>query len=129
MVVEGTGFNGDGASFEFDSNVDIAKNLGIPLLLIARGDKSTPEEIGNSILSNYQVLQDKEVPVLAVIANKIDSGEVEELKQILNARLPEDVIKAVIPFNKDLSNPTMKEIFEAVKGKLLIWKQPFIQPG
>ena len=31
VVVEGTGFNGDGASFEFDSNVDIAKNLGIPL--------------------------------------------------------------------------------------------------
>jgi len=119
VVVEGTGFNGDGASFEFDSNVDIAKNLGIPFILIARGDKSTPEEIGNSILSNYQVLQDKEVQVLAVIANKIIPEEVDELRQILISRLPDDVIKAVIPFNKDLSNPTMREIFEAVKGKLL----------
>lgn len=119
VVVEGTGFNGDGASFEFDSNVDIAKNLGIPLILIAKGDNSTAEEIGNSILSNYQVLLDKEVPVLAVIANKIDKEAVDELKGILNTRLPGEVIKAVIPFNKDLSNPTMKEIFEAVKGKLL----------
>lgn len=119
VVVEGTGFNGDGASFEFDSNVDIAKNLGIPFILIARGDKCTPEEIGNGILSNYQVLQDKEVPVLAIIANKIVPEEMDELKQILINRLPEEIIKAVIPFNKNLSNPTMKEIFGAVKGKLL----------
>ena len=51
VVVEGTSFNGDAASFEFDSNVDIAKNLGIPLILITKGDNSTPEEIANSILS------------------------------------------------------------------------------
>ena len=119
VVVEGTSFNGDAASFEFDSNVDIAKNLGIPLILITKGDSSTPEEIANSILSTYQVVNDKDVKVLSVIANKINLADVDRLKQILDARLPKDVLNAVIPFNKDLSNPTMKEIFEAVKGKLL----------
>ncbi len=119
VVVEGTGFNGDGASFEFDSNVDIAKNLGIPLILITKGDSGTPEEIGNSILSSYQVLHDKEVKVLAMIANKIKPADVNVLKEILNNRLPRDVINAVIPFNKDLGNPTMKEIVEAVNGQLL----------
>jgi phosphate acetyltransferase len=119
VVVEGTSFDGDASSFEFDSNVDIAKNLGIPLILITKGDSSSPEEIGNSILSTYQVVNDKEVQVLAIVANKINALDVEKLKQILNTRLPEDVLSAVIPFNKDLENPTMKEIFEAVKGKLL----------
>ncbi len=119
VVVEGTGFNGDGASFEFDSNIDIAKNLGIPLILITKGDSGTPEEIGNSILSSYQVLHDKEVQVLAMIANKINPADVDVLKEILNNRLPRDVINAVIPFNKDLGNPTMKEIVEAVNGQLL----------
>jgi len=119
VVVEGTSFNGDAASFEFDSNVDIAKNLGIPLILITKGDSSTPEEIANSILSTYQVVNDKDVKILSVIANKINLADVDRLKQILDARLPKDVLNAVIPFNKDLSNPTMKEIFEAVKGKLL----------
>ena len=123
VVVEGTGFNGDSASFEFDSNLEIAKNLGIPLILITRGDTNTPEEIGNSILSNYQVLQDKEVPVLAMIANRIPPTNVDSLKQILQARLPKNVLSAVIPFNKDLGNPTMKEIMEAVKGKLLFGQQ------
>ncbi|MBC7687259.1 MAG: AAA family ATPase, partial [Aquabacterium sp.] len=119
VVVEGTSFHGDGASFEFDSNIEIAKNLGIPLILIASGDSNTPEEVGNSILSAYQVLHDKEVQVLTIIANKIKPEEVELLKQILDARLPAAVLSAVIPFDKNLGNPTMKEIVEAVKGKLL----------
>ncbi len=119
VVVEGTNFDGDGASFEFDSNVDIAKNLGIPLILITKGENNTPEEIGNSILSTYQVINDKEVKVLAMIANKIKPEDVAGLKQILDNRLPGEVINAVIPFNKDLGNPTMKEIVDAVKGKLL----------
>jgi phosphate acetyltransferase len=119
VVVEGTSFNGDAASFEFDSNVDIAKNLGIPIILITKGDNSTPEEIANSILTTYQVVNDKDVKVLSVIANKTNPANVDGLKKILNNRLPADVLNAVIPFNKDLSNPTMKEIFEAVKGKLL----------
>ncbi len=119
VVVEGTSFNGDAASFEFDSNVDIAKNLGIPLILITKGDNSTPEEIANSILSTYQVVNDKDVKVLSIIANKTNPANVVRLKQILDVRLPKDLLNAVIPFDKDLSNPTMKEIFEAVKGKLL----------
>ncbi len=119
VVVEGTSFNGEGASFEFDSNIDIAKNLGIPLILITKGDNSSPEEIGNNILSTYQVLQDKEIQVLAIIANKINPSEVDGLKQIFINRLPKEVLSAIIPFNKDLENPTMKEIVEAVNGKLL----------
>lgn len=119
VVVEGTGFDGDGSSFEFDSNIEIAKNLGIPFILITKGDSGTPEEVGNSILSSYQLLHDKEVQVLAVIANKIKPQDVEPVKEILNTRLPKNTINAVIPFNKDLGNPTMKEIVEAVKGKLL----------
>jgi len=119
VVVEGTGFNNEGASFEFDSNVDIAKNLGIPLILVTRGDSGTPEEIGNNILTAYQVLHDEEVQVLAMIANKVKPEDEELLKQVLATRLPKEVIGAVIPFNKDLGNPTMREIMEAVKGKLL----------
>ncbi|MEO7768880.1 MAG: AAA family ATPase, partial [Ferruginibacter sp.] len=100
VVVEGTGFSGDGASFEFDYNIDIAKNLGIPLILITKGDNNTAEEIGNSVLSTYQVLHDKEVQVLAMIANKINPALVEDLKQILTNRLPAEVLSAVIPYNK-----------------------------
>jgi phosphate acetyltransferase len=119
VLVEGTSFNSEAASFEFDANIDIAKNLGIPMILVARADNNSPEEVGNAILSTYQALQGREIDVLAVIANKIAPADAESMKDILVSRLPKQVLIAVIPFNKDLGNPTMKEIVEAVNGKLL----------
>ncbi len=119
VVVDGTDFDGDGASFEFYSNLEIVKNLGIPLILIAKGDGYTPDEITKNVLSTLQILSDREVPLLALIANKIDPLFVETLQQLFNNRLPKNLLRSVIPLNKDLGNPTMKEIVEAVDGKIL----------
>ena len=119
VVVDGTDFDGDGASFEFYSNLEIVKNLGIPLILITKGVGYKPEEITKNVLSTLQVLSDREIPLLAIIANKIDPPYVEELQQLFNKRLPKNLLHSVIPVNKDLGNPTMKEITEAVNGKLL----------
>src|SRR5436190_14968460 len=57
VVVEGTGFTGDATSFEFESNINIARNLGIPLILITKGNNTNAEYIGYNILSTYQALQ------------------------------------------------------------------------
>ena len=119
VVVEGSDFNGDGASFEFDFNIDIAKNLGIPIIIIAKGDHNSLDEVANNMLSTYQVLQEKEMKVLAMIANKTNPVYIDDLKKTLAIRLQADVLTAVIPFDKNLGNPTMKEIVAAVKGKLL----------
>lgn len=119
VLVEGTDFLGEGLSFEFDANIAIAKNLGIPVILISNGEKNSAEELSNLILSNYQSFNDKEIQVLAVVANKVQSEHLFELHQILSKRIPKDVLVSVIPLNIDLGNPTMKEIIEAVNGKIL----------
>jgi len=38
VLVEGTDFAGESASFEFDINASIARNLGCPVLLVGSGD-------------------------------------------------------------------------------------------
>lgn len=119
IVVEGTDFMGEGITFEFDANIAIAKNLGIPVILVINGEQNTASDTAAKLFSTYQSFHDKEVQVLAVIANKVNETEIKELQQLFDTRLPKDVLGAVIPFNKDLGNPTMKEIAEAVKGKLL----------
>jgi phosphate acetyltransferase len=119
VVVDGTDFDGDGASFEFYSNLEIAKNLGIPLILINKGDGYKPDEITNNILSILQTLSQREIPLLAIIANKVNPPYVQELQQLFSKRLPKNLLRSVIPMNKDLSNPTMKEIIDAVEGKVL----------
>jgi phosphate acetyltransferase len=119
ILVEGTDFMGEGLSFEFDANVSIAKNLGIPVFLILNGEGYSVDETVTSLLSNYQTFNDKEVQVLAVLANKINPAIAEELQTELSKRLPKDLLYSVIPLNKDLGNPTMKEITESVNGKIL----------
>jgi phosphate acetyltransferase len=119
VLVEGTDFMGEGLTFEFDANIAVAKNLGIPVFFVLNGEGNSVDEIATSILSNYQSFNDKEVQVLAVVANKIDPAITNELNDVLAKRLPKDLLYSIIPLNKDLGNPTMKEITESVKGDVL----------
>ncbi|HPH23521.1 MAG TPA: phosphate acetyltransferase [Chitinophagaceae bacterium] len=122
ILVEGTDFMGDGLAFEFDANISIAKNLGIPALLIMNANGDDVEDIANNIVSNYKSFDDKEVQVLAIVANKTNPLLIGDLTKILSNRLPKDLLRSVIPSNKNLGNPTMKEICEAVNGKVLFGK-------
>jgi phosphate acetyltransferase len=119
VVVDGMDLEGEGASFEFSSNIEIAKNLGIPLILVAKADGYSSDEVTRNVLSTLQTLSEKEVRVVAVIANKTDPANAEELKSLLVRLLPADVLNYVIPMTRELKSPTMKEIVEAVDGKLL----------
>lgn len=119
VVVEGSDFNADGATFEFDFNIEIAKNLGIPVILVCKGNGHTTEEIVNSCLSIYQSYDEKEVPVISIIVNKVKEEGVQELQESIDIRLPKNILHAIIPTNKDLGNPTMREIVDAVDGKIL----------
>ncbi len=119
IIVEGTDFMGEGVTFEFDANIAIAKNLGIPVILVINGAQNPAADTASKLLSTYQSFNDKEVQVLALVANKVNEREVEELQQAFDKRLPKDVLGIVIPLNKDLGNPTMKEIKDAVNGTLL----------
>jgi phosphate acetyltransferase len=119
VVVEGMDLEGEGTSFEFSSNVEIAKNLGIPLILVVKAGGYSSDEVTRNVLSTLQTLSDREVRLVAVIANKTDSGNMEELKSLFTRLLPENVLNSVIPLTRELKSPTMKEIVEAVDGKLL----------
>ena len=119
ILVEGSDFLGDGLSFEFDANVAIAKNLGIPVILISNGDKTDAEDIIANVLNNYQSFADKDVQVLNIIVNKVPQALAFEVKTALNKRLPAGVLSSVIPLSDDMKNPTMKEIIEAVDGKII----------
>jgi phosphate acetyltransferase len=122
VMVDGMDFEGEGASFEFSSNVEIAKNLGTPVILVAKGEGYEPAEITRNILSTLQTLSEKEVRLVAVIANKTDPAKTEELNRLFSRLLPKEVLGAVIPLTRELKSPTMKEIVSAVNGRILFGK-------
>ncbi|MCF8714380.1 phosphate acetyltransferase [Joostella atrarenae] len=119
ILVEGSDFSGEGSVFEFDVNVLIAKNLGIPAILVASGVNKTKEELAGSLQLAYNTFINKDVNVMAMIANKINPENLELIKEELRNFLPDEIDVFAIPSIETLANPTIKEIVEALDGDVL----------
>jgi len=119
VLVEGTSFTGEGTSIELDLNVLIAKNLGIPTIIIGSGIGKTLEELVDSLYLVYDSFKVKEVEVLSVIANKVQFENIELVTQGLQKSLPANVLINTIPLISSLNNPTMQEIVNQLDAKVL----------
>jgi len=123
MLVEGTDFSGEGTAIELDANILIAKNLGIPAIIVSSGIGKTLEEFIGGLHLAYDSFEDKEVDVLAVIANKVQEKNIEIVKNGVQENLPKDVLVNVIPLIPSLNNPTIKEIAKAIDAKILFGEE------
>ncbi len=119
VLVEGTSFSGEGTVIELDMNVLIAKNLGIPAIIVGSGVGKTLDEFVDSLYLAYDSFKVKEVDVLAVIGNKVKFENLELAVNGLKASLPSTVLVNVIPLISSLKNPTIKEIIEVLDAKVL----------
>lgn len=122
VVVEGTDFSEAGSVMEFDINVLLAKNLGIPAIIVANSeDKKVSETVGKLKLA-YDSFISREVQVMAIVANKVKKGYLKDIKKTLGATMPSTVEKIIIPTIKSLKAPTLKEITEFLGGTVLFGK-------
>ncbi|MFZ2905592.1 MAG: phosphate acetyltransferase [Cyclobacteriaceae bacterium] len=119
VVVEGTDFT-NVTNEEFDINIAIAENLGIPVGIIVRTDSKALSEIVDATISAMKSFKDKGVQVITVIANKATLENKDEIKEKLTGELSKDILVSVVPASKELSSPTMKEILSAVGGEVLL---------
>lgn len=119
VLVEGTDFSGEGAIIEWDINVLIAKNLGIPAIIIANGMGKSLQELVGNIYMAYDSFREKGVEVLLTVANKVQTENLEKVLAGLKSKLPKKVFTAAIPLNPILRNPTVKEIAQALSAKVL----------
>lgn len=118
-VIEGSDFIGEGAAFEFEANISIAKNLGAPVIIVVSGENKTTAQVINSAHTMLRNFEAREMQVLAIVANRVKPDQVDDVQDLLNVQLPEGSILAVIPEDKGLQSPSMKEIYENLGGKLL----------
>ena len=119
VLVEGTSFSGEGTVIELDMNVLIAKNLGIPAIIVGSGVGKTLDEFVDSLYLAYDTFKVKDVDVLAVIGNKVQFENIELAVNGLKASLPSTVLVNAIPLIPSLKNPTIKEIIEVLDAKVL----------
>ena len=119
ILVEGTSFTGEGTVIELDMNVLIAKNLGIPTMIVGSGVGKTLEELIDSLYLAYDSFKVKDVEVLAVIANKVQPENIELVTNGLTKNLPKGILVNAIPLIYNLNNPTVQEIVKELGAKVL----------
>ncbi|WP_058105484.1 phosphate acetyltransferase [Maribacter dokdonensis] len=119
VLVEGTDFSGEGAIIEWDINVLIAKNLGIPAVILASGKNKTLDELVGNLYMAYDSFKEKGLDVLLIVANKVQPENVSIVSEGLKEKLPNDVLVATIPVNPILGSPTLKEIAQELDAKIL----------
>lgn len=123
IVVEGTDFSDVSTNVEFDGNISIAKNLGIPAAIILNCAHRTTSEIIDLAMASVNSYLSQEVQVLSLIANKVKPSKRDEILRRLKHILPKSILISAIPSHEQLSNPTMGEIMDSLGAKLLFGEQ------
>lgn len=119
IVIEGSDYLGEGTAFEFETNITIAKNLNAPVVMVVSGENKTTAEIVNTTQAMLRNFKRQDVQVLSVVVNKVKPAMTEDVQALVKILLVNGTILSVIPEDKNLQNPSMKEILEQLGGKLL----------
>jgi len=117
VIIEGTGHAGVGSVFGL-SNATVAHLLDANAILISSGGVGKPID---EFMLNKSLLDQEGVRLAGVIVNKILPEKYEKISRIVRAGLKQkglDVL-GVLPYQKVLDIPTMREIQEELKISIL----------
>jgi phosphate acetyltransferase len=101
----------------------IAKNLNIPALIVGSGNGKKKKDFINTMQLSYNSFISKEVDVIGIVANKIEKDEVDYIRKELIKSFPEQLQIDIIPKIDFLAFPTVKEVVQALKGRVLFGAQ------
>ncbi len=134
VVCEGTDYFGAMASFEFNINADLSKNLGSPILLVASAmggsgslSDTTPEGVGRyeAMLKNIGVVKEsfdeRSCEVFGVIINRVDPEDILGLQAACRGLLEKQgvTLLGAIPRTEMLERARLEEIAAALGAEVL----------
>ena len=128
ILVEGTDFSGEGTATELEINTDIAKNLGIPVIIVESGVGKSMEDFVNNLMAAYDLFRENDTKVISVVANKVQEENIQWVKEELRKRLPDDVLVHAIPLIKELAIPSIKEIKDTLNAEVLFGDEAMNNP-
>jgi phosphate acetyltransferase len=118
VVCVGTDYSGVSTVLEFDFNVEVARNIGSPLVPIVNGRGKDQNTLVNSVRALTESLGEKKCDILAVIVNRIEQGQKEALLARMKQLLAAEPVY-VLPEEPILEKPTVREIANALGAKLI----------
>ena len=120
LLYEGTDFEGVTSAFEFDINAYIANNLACPVLIVTNGKDKNIEELKTLTQMAVETFEEKGCSLLGVIINRARGDLLEKIKEQAKPEFAErEGLFYAIPENDILGKPTIREIADALHGKVL----------
>ncbi len=119
ILVEGSDFSGETSMIEFEINIKIASNLSVPALIVGSGIGKTMEEFAGNVQLAYDGFEEKDVKVIALIANKVLSKNIPAVVKRLKKIVKRHTYVAAIPRDELLSHPSMFDIIRTFDAEIL----------
>ncbi|MBX3087637.1 MAG: phosphate acetyltransferase [Cryobacterium sp.] len=123
VVILGSDYTDVGSPTELSFNLKVAANLGSPVVLVLGGRQADPAfaRTADAMSQLAEVataeLVQEHATLLAVIANRVDPGQPEEIKSALQKTVA-GVPVWVVPEDPVLVAPTMRSVMQATDGAL-----------
>ena len=120
VLCVGTDFLGKDPVFEFELNAEIAANLGTPVILVTSGQKSTAEDIRESLQITMDSLAPYSLDVVATIINRrnLTQTELDELRTHFSTEDRKALIYSV-PNEPTIGQPTMGDVKKGLDAEVL----------
>lgn len=117
VVVEGTGHAGVGSVFDMN-NAQVAKMLGLPVVLVAQGGIGRPID---EISLNLALFEAIDVKVEGVIFNKAMTSKIPQMEEYCKKYLERRGISmlGVVEFDPTLSRPSLRRLSYDLKAQVL----------
>lgn len=120
ILCEGTDYISSSASFEFDINGEVSKNLGAPVLLVANAYQKDVEDTVRSIELAYDSLDEKGCKTIATIVNRPRPEDTEAImKSLKKSGIGKEQLIYAVPNEEFLGKPTVGEIAEFIGAEVL----------
>ncbi len=116
----GTDFESDSSAFEFELNVEIANNLGSPVLMIANAHNSSINRVVRACQFAIESFDEKGSNILSVIVNRTPANLQHQMLQALRQHLQQKIeLIYSIPYEEVLDRLTMAEIVTKLNAKVI----------
>ncbi len=119
ILVEGSDFRSYLSTFEFDFNLQVANNLGCPIISIVSGFNKELSEVSESIQIMRRVMQSEKCIQLGTIVNRARKSDIDSIKKLLVKNMTEDSLNFVIPEEPFLQKLTIRQIKDSIKAEQL----------
>ncbi|BBP42380.1 phosphate acetyltransferase [Thiosulfativibrio zosterae] len=118
VMVHGMDLTRHASVIDFDINTELSKHFNAPFVAVLNAHEKSEDEVHKEIEMEIHSAEQSGVSLFAIFANQVSHMLSPEDCQTVSEQWPVPVF--YLPYLQDLNTPTVKEVCQALDGKLLL---------